>query len=132
MIGVTYCSLIAQTVHKQTKICTFCRLYSKCWTNHATNFAGTAQYARNIYKLWLNLSLMCCIKLKYYGNFYYITQIIHLNAHLNPIKGIFSEKLHIAVEILSFQFEENFNSQEMWLRKVLSFSHVSLCCYDFD
>ena len=39
-----------------------------------------------------------------------ITQIIHSNAHLNPLKGTFSEKLLIIVEILIFQFEEIFNT----------------------
>ena len=60
----------------------------------------------------LNFSLICLLKLKYYGNFNHITQIVHSNAHLNPLIGIFSDKLIILVEILSFQFAEIFNSQE--------------------
>jgi hypothetical protein len=36
--------------------------------------------------------------------FNHITQIVHSSAHLNHLKGIFSEKLLIIVEILIFQF----------------------------
>ena len=72
----------------------------------------------------LNLFLICFSKLKYYGNFNHITQIVHSNAHLNPLKGIFSDKLLIIVEILSFHFAEIFNSQEIWGLKVLDFSRV--------
>ena len=68
--------------------------------------------------------LIYYIKLKYYGNFIHITQSVHSIAHLNPLKGIFSDKLLIIVEILSFQFGEIFNFQETWPWKVLNFSHV--------
>ena len=54
-----------------------------------------------------------------WGNF-------HLATYWNPLKGIFSEKLHIIVEILIFQFAEIFNSWKTWPRKVLNFSHVCL------
>ena len=38
------------------------------------------------------------LKLKYYGTFTYITQIVHSYAHLNPLQGVFSDKpLIIAV-----------------------------------
>ena len=67
--------------------------------------------------------------MKCYGNFNHITQIVHSNAHLNPLKCIFSDKLLPIVEILSFQFAEIFNSQEMWPRKVLNFSHVCFSQY---
>ena len=60
----------------------------------------------------LNFSLICFVKLKYSENFQYNTPIVHSNAHLNPLKDIFSEKLLIIVENLSFQFAEIFNSQE--------------------
>jgi hypothetical protein len=60
----------------------------------------------------LNCSLICFVKLKYYVSFNYITQIIHSNAHFNPFQGVFSDKLLIFVEILSFQFAEIFNSFE--------------------
>ena len=55
----------------------------------------------------LNFSLICYFKIKYYY-FNQITQhvLIYSNAHLNPLKGIFSDKLLIIVEILSFQFAE--------------------------
>jgi hypothetical protein len=39
-----------------------------------------------------------------------MTPIVHSSAHLNPLKGIFSEKLLIIVEILIFQFADIFNS----------------------
>ena len=64
------------------------------------------------------------ICLKYWGDFNHITQIVHSSAHLNPLKGIFSEKLLIIVEILIFQFAEIFNTWKTWPRKVLNFSHV--------
>ena len=51
MICVTYCSLIAQTLPKQTKICTFCRFYSTFCANHEQNCAGAARHARDIQKL---------------------------------------------------------------------------------
>ena len=45
------------------------------------------------------------IKLKYYGNFTYITQNVHSNAHLHHFKGIFSdETLSICV---NFKFPRN-------------------------
>jgi hypothetical protein len=47
-------------------------------------------------------SLIHFLKLKYFGTFTYITQIVHLNAHLNPLEGDF-KPLRIAV-ILNFQF----------------------------
>ena len=40
----------------------------------------------------LNLSLIHFLKLKYYGTFTYITQIVHSNAYLNLFKGVFSDK----------------------------------------
>ena len=40
----------------------------------------------------LNFSLKHFLKLKYYGTFTYITQIVHSTAHLNPLKGVFSDK----------------------------------------
>ena len=54
----------------------------------------------------------------------YITQTVHSNAHLNALKGVFSDKPLIIAVILNFQFFGNFNSQEMWPQKVLNFSHV--------
>ena len=39
----------------------------------------------------LNFSLIFFLKLKYYGNLNHITQIVHTNAHLNPLEGILSE-----------------------------------------
>ena len=39
-----------------------------------------------------NFSLIRLFKLKYYGNSTFITQIIHSNTHVNPLKGIFFEK----------------------------------------
>ena len=46
----------------------------------------------------LNFSLLYFFKLKYYGNFTYITQIVHSNSHLNHFKGIFIDKPLIIVE----------------------------------
>jgi NADH:ubiquinone oxidoreductase subunit K len=40
----------------------------------------------------LNFSLIHSLKLKYYANFTYNTQIVNLHAHLNHFKDIFSEK----------------------------------------
>jgi hypothetical protein len=54
----------------------------------------------------LNFFLICSLKMKCYGNVNHITQIVHSNAHLNHLKGIFSDKLFLIVEILSFQFAE--------------------------
>ena len=52
----------------------------------------------------VHFSLICYVKLKYYGNFN-----------------------HIIVDIFSVQFAKFFNSQETCLRKVLDFSHVFGC-----
>ena len=41
----------------------------------------------------LNVSLIHFLKLKYYGNFTYITQIVHSNAHLT-LKTLFSLTNH--------------------------------------
>ena len=62
--------------------------------------------------------------LKYYGNFTFITQIVHSDAHLNPSEGIFSDKQLIIAEISNFQFAEILNTQEIWPQKVSNFSHV--------
>jgi hypothetical protein len=43
MISVTYCSRIAQTLRKPTKICTFCRFYTNFCANHEQNCAGAAR-----------------------------------------------------------------------------------------
>ena len=40
-----------------------------------------------------NFSLVHFLKFKYHGNFTYIAQIVHSNAHLNPFK-IFSVTTH--------------------------------------
>ena len=43
-------------------------------------------------------SLIHFLKLKYFGTFTFITQIVHPNTHLNPLKGVISGKpLIIAV-----------------------------------
>ena len=47
----------------------------------------------------LNFSLEHFLKLKHFGTFTYITQIIHSNASLNLFKGIFSNKPLIIAEI---------------------------------
>ena len=65
----------------------------------------------------LNFSLIHFLTLNYYVGFTYITQIVQSNAHLNPLKGIFSDKSLIIAEIQNFQFAEIANSQETWLRK---------------
>ena len=49
----------------------------------------------NFQLIALNVSLICCLKEKYDRNFNYIDQFVHLNAHSNPLKGIFSDKLPI-------------------------------------
>ena len=67
-------------------------------------------------------SLIQFLKLKYYGNFTYITQIVHSDAHLNAFKTIFSDKL--IKGNLNFQFTEILNSQEICPWKVLNFSRV--------
>ena len=59
----------------------------------------------------LNFSLMCLLKLKYYGNFCHIFQIVRSNAHLNPLHVIYNDKLLIIVEILSCHFVEIFQFQ---------------------
>ena len=59
-----------------------------------------------------SISFICYVKLKYYVNLNYITQIVHSNAHFDPFQGVFSDKLVMNVEILSFQFAEVFNSEE--------------------
>ena len=60
----------------------------------------------------LNFSLIRFLKFKNYGTFTYITHICHSNAHLNPIKGIFSDKTLMIAEILNFQFAVILNSKE--------------------
>ena len=40
----------------------------------------------------LNFSLKHLLKLKYYGSFTYIKQIVHSNTHLNTLKGVFRDK----------------------------------------
>ena len=42
----------------------------------------------NVMLAALNFSLIPFSKFKYYGTFTYITQIIHSDAHLNPLKCI--------------------------------------------
>ena len=64
------------------------------------------------------------ICLKYCRNFNHITLIVHPNAHLNPLKRNFSEKLLIIMKILSFQFAEISYSQETRPWKVWNFLHV--------
>ena len=59
-----------------------------------------------------NLFSYMLLKLKYNGNFNHFTQIVHSNAHLNPLKGISNDKPLIIAEILNFQFAEIFNSKE--------------------
>ena len=76
---------------------------------------GTSEFMENQTREFsacsTQLFLICYLKLKYYGNFNPITPIVHSNAHLNHLKGIFSDKLLLTVESLSFQFAEIFNSQ---------------------
>ena len=43
-----------------------------------------------------------------YVTFTYITQIVHLNEHSNPLKAVFSDKPLITAVILKFQFCGNF------------------------
>ena len=45
----------------------------------------------NVMLAALNSSLIHFLKFKYYATFTYITQIIHSDAHLNPLKGILSD-----------------------------------------
>ena len=71
-----------------------------------------------------NFSLRHFLKLKFYGSFTYITQIVHSNVKMNPIEGVFSDKPLIIAVILNFQFAEILDSQETWPWKVLNFSHV--------
>ena len=52
----------------------------------------------------LNFSLIHFLQLKFCGTFTYIIQIVHSNAHLNTLKGVFSDKPLIIVVILHFQF----------------------------
>jgi hypothetical protein len=40
---------------------------------------------RNVMLAALNISLICFLKLKYYGTFTYITQIIHLDAQKHEV-----------------------------------------------
>ena len=40
----------------------------------------------------LTFSHIHFLKLKYFGTFTYITQIVHLNTHLNSLNGVFSDK----------------------------------------
>ena len=77
-----------------------------------------------LYLAALNIYLICFLKFKYYGTFTNITQIVHSKAHLNPLKGVVSDKPLISHEIFNFQFVEILNSQEVRPRNVLSFSHV--------
>ena len=46
-----------------------------------------------------NCSLVHFLKLKYHGNLTYIKQIVHSNAHLNPLQDIFSGNPLIMAEI---------------------------------
>ena len=69
-----------------------------------------------------NFSLIGFLKLKYYGKFNYITQIVHLNAHLNPLKGIFTHNFgNFNLSIgRNFQFPRNASAED------LNFFHVFL------
>ena len=78
----------------------------------------------NVMLAALNFSLIHFLKLKFYGTFTYIIQIVHSNAHLNPLKGVFSNISLIFGVILNFQFAEILDSQETWPWKVMNFSHV--------
>ena len=57
----------------------------------------------------LNFSLIRFLKFKYYGTFTNNTPIFHPNAHLNTLKGIFSDKPLIIAEINNCQFAEILN-----------------------
>ena len=70
------------------------------------------------------VSIIHFLTLKYYGTFTYIKQYIYWNTHLNQIKGIFSDKPCMIVEISNSKFVDILNAQETCLRKVLNFSHV--------
>ena len=48
----------------------------------------------------LNFSPIHFLKLKYYGSFTYITQIVQSNVYLNPLKDNFSDKSLIIAENL--------------------------------
>ena len=50
--------------------------------------------------------LIDCGKFKYYGTFTYITQIIHSNTHLKPLKGNFSEKSLILRKLKTFNLRK--------------------------
>ena len=52
------------------------------------------------YRLFSPIHLL---KLKYYGTFTYIIQIVHSNAPLNPKKVVFRDKPLIIAEIKHFQ-----------------------------
>ena len=79
-------------------------------------FTGPAQNLLNIYILQLNVFCYKYLYIYIASNMilvYEINQIIYSNAPLNPLRGIFSDKLLIIVGILRFQFAEVFNSKEM-------------------
>jgi hypothetical protein len=66
MISATYCSLIAQTLGKQTKICPFCRFNSKFSENHEREKIARAlpginlirlPYPEKTYKTWSDFAV---------------------------------------------------------------------------
>ena len=73
---------------------------------------GNLMDCGNVLLAPLNYFLIHFLKLKLYGTFTYITQIVHSNAHLNPRKGVFSDNSLIIVIILVFQYVEILDSEE--------------------
>ena len=69
---------------------------------------------RNFMLPALIFSLIHFLKLKFYGNFTYITQIVYSKAQLNPLDGVFSDKPLIIAVIETGQFAEIKESQETW------------------
>jgi hypothetical protein len=58
----------------------------------------------NVMLAALNCSLIHFLKLKFYETFTYITLNVHANVNLNPVKGVFSDKLFLSAIILNIQF----------------------------
>jgi hypothetical protein len=49
----------------------------------------------------LAAEILCFLLYTYYGTVIYITQIVHLNVHLNPLKCVFSDKPNCGYRKLS-------------------------------
>ena len=68
---------------------------------HSTVWGGYVEFVGTVFAYMRDI-----IKLKYYRTFTWITQIVHSNAHFNPLKGVFRDRPLMITEIKHFQFTE--------------------------